>query len=97
VAALGGAAKVLQLPVTGDATAEKVDGEEKYTLKGTSGAVSDPEARLMYFAKEDGSLALTWRVETDVDSNWLLSYVDAQNNDLVHGVVDYVAHATFQV
>jgi extracellular elastinolytic metalloproteinase len=51
----------------------------------------------MYFAKEDGTLALVWRVETDVRDNWLLSYVDAQNNAEVHGVVDYVAHATYLV
>lgn len=71
---------------------------EKYTLKGTSGAVSEPEARLVYLRKKDGSLKLTWRVETDVMDNWLLSYVDATSTDVVHGVVDYVSDlATYQV
>lgn len=95
--ALTGAAEILQLPVQGDASAVSTDGVETYKLTGTSGAVSDPEARLVYFAKEDGTLALTWRVETDILDNWLLTYVDAETNKEVHGVVDYVAHATYQV
>ncbi len=81
----------------GTATAEATGGTETYTLKGIEGAVSDPEARLMYFAKPDGTLALTWRVETDVNDHWLLSYVDATTNNEVFGVVDYVAHAKYQV
>lgn len=95
--ALAGATKVLELPVTGEASAEAADGTEVYTLKGTSGAQKDPEARLVYFVKSDGSLALTWRVETDVLDNWLLSYVDANTNEEIHGVVDYVAEATYLV
>ncbi|KAL8372501.1 hypothetical protein RB595_002028 [Gaeumannomyces hyphopodioides] len=96
-AALDGAKNVLQLPITGSATAERKEGVETYTLKGTSGAVSDPVARLVYLAQEDGTLALTWRVETDVTSNWLLSYVDAADKNKVHNVVDYVADATYEV
>ncbi|KAL7941188.1 Fungalysin metallopeptidase domain-containing protein [Trichoderma barbatum] len=97
--ALKGAVDILGLPVQADgATAEAKEGTEKYTLKGTSGAVSDPEARLVYLAKDDGTLSLTWRVETDVVDNWLLTYVDAATNKEVHGVVDYVADfATFEV
>jgi extracellular elastinolytic metalloproteinase len=67
-------------------------------LKGTSGAVSDPEAKLVYLVKEDGTLVLTWRVETDIMDNWLLTYVDAATSQEVHAVVDYVADiATYQV
>jgi extracellular elastinolytic metalloproteinase len=67
-------------------------------LKQTSGAVSDPEARLVYFQKADGSLVLSWRVETDISENWLLTYVDANNGKDIHGVVDYVSEfATMQV
>ncbi|KAI1102688.1 elastinolytic metallo proteinase Mep [Jackrogersella minutella] len=95
--ALSGATKVLELPVTGEASAEAAEGTEIYTLKGTSGAMKDPEARLVYFVKPDGSLALTWRVETDILDNWLLTYVDANTNEEVHGVVDYVAEATYLV
>ncbi|KAL8286045.1 hypothetical protein RB597_002913 [Gaeumannomyces tritici] len=95
--ALDGAKTVLQLPIEGQAKAEAKEGVETYTLKGTSGAVSDPEARLVYLVQADGSLALTWRVETDVKTNWLLSYVDAADKTKVHNVVDYVADATYQV
>lgn len=67
---------------------------ETYTLTGTSGAVSDPEARLVYFVQADQTLTLTWRVETDVYDDWLLTYVDASadpESSLVHGVINYRA------
>lgn len=83
--------------MTGQASAEAAEGTETYTLKGTSGAQKDPEARLVYFVKPDGNLALTWRVETDILDNWLLSYVDANTNEEIHGVVDYVAEASYLV
>ncbi|WEW61511.1 Extracellular metalloproteinase 10 [Emydomyces testavorans] len=104
VQALNGARKVLQLPVkTENVKAEQVktqsDNEkETFVFKGTSGALSDPKAKLVYLVKEDGTLALTWRIETDIGDNWLLSYVDAKDSNKVHNVVDYVAEAaTYQV
>jgi len=87
----------LELPVTGKATSVPTKETETFTLKGTKGAQKDPEARLVYFVKADGSLALTWRVETDILDNWLLSYVDAKTNEEIHGVVDWVADATLKV
>lgn len=90
--ALDGASSILQLGVTSsDASVEATDRIETYTIKGTSGTVSDPEARLVYFVKDDGSLQLSWRVETDVDSDWVLSYVNAETSSEVYGVVNYVA------
>ena len=94
ISALNAANSILQLDVkTEGATAEAQDGVETYKITGTSGAQADPEARLLYFVKDDGTLALTWRVETDISSDWLLSYVDAEATDKVHGVVNYVARA----
>lgn len=88
----------LDLPVTGKAVPEPTKGKkETYRLKGTKGAQKDPVASLVYFVKADGSLALTWRIETDVLDNWLLSYVDANTNEQIHGVVDWVADATMKV
>ncbi|KAH7085763.1 extracellular metallo proteinase 1 [Paraphoma chrysanthemicola] len=98
VDALKTATSQLQLPVEADkASAEAAEGKETFTLKGTSGAVKDPQAKLVYLVKADGTLALTWRVETDILSNWLLTYVDAATNEDIHGVVDYSADATYQV
>ncbi|KAI2636683.1 extracellular elastinolytic metallo proteinase [Xylaria nigripes] len=88
---------MLQIPVAGTPTAEATAESNTFTLKGTSGAQKDPEARLMYFVKSTGDLALTWRVETDVLDNWLLSYVDAKTNAEIHGVVDWVQDATMEV
>jgi extracellular elastinolytic metalloproteinase len=95
--ALEKATSELLLPVTGKATAEPAKDAHTFTLKGTKGAEKDPEARLVYFVKSNGELALTWRVETDILDNWLLSYVDANTNEEIHGVVDWVQDATFKV
>lgn len=101
--ALKRAVNVLQLPIDSDqATSEPKAGKETFAIKNTSGAAKEPEARLVYLQKADGSLVLTWRVETDILDNWLLSYIDAKSADQVHGVVDYVAdadtkHATYEV
>lgn len=92
--ALGGASKTLVLGVSDASSAEPLEAPETYVLKGTTGAVKDPEAKLMYLVKPDGGLALTWRVETDLDDMWLLTYVDATSNEQVHGVVNYVSDAT---
>lgn len=97
VVALGGASKTLALGVSEASSAEPLEAPETYVLKGTSGAEKDPEAKLMYLVKADGDLALTWRVETDLMDNWLLTYVDAASNEQVHGVVDYVSEATYEV
>nr|AJD23139.1 extracellular elastinolytic metalloproteinase [Onygena corvina] len=97
VKALQGAVKTLKIPVKPEnAKATPVEGTESFKFTGTSGALSDPSAKLVYIQK-DGQLHLTWRVETDVGDNWLLSYVDAKNTDTVHNVVDYVASADYKV
>ncbi|KAK2867928.1 ammonium permease mep3 [Arthroderma sp. PD_2] len=94
VKALKGAVKTLNLPVKHDsAKAKAAEGKETFEFEGTSGALSAPKAKLVYLQKEDGSLSLTWRVETDVGDNWLLTYVDADDTEKVHNVVDYVASA----
>ncbi|KAF3896980.1 Extracellular metalloproteinase MEP [Trichophyton interdigitale] len=98
VKALKGAVKALNLPVKSDnAKAKTTAGKESFEFMGTTGALSAPKANLVYLQKEDGTLALTWRVETDVGDNWLLTYVDAHNSETVHNVVDYVASAEFKV
>ncbi|KAI1964686.1 hypothetical protein LOZ58_001373 [Ophidiomyces ophidiicola] len=98
VQALKEACKTLQIPVkTEKASAQAVKGSESVVFKGTSGALSEPKAKLVYLVKSDGNLALTWRVETDIGDNWLLSYVDAKDGKKVHNVVDYVSEATYSV
>ena len=96
--ALKSAVDVLQLPVSAEsATAVAKDEPETYAIKETSGTVSEPEARLVYVQDADGNLKLAWRIETDILSNWLLTYVDAQNGNQIHAVVDYSADASYQV
>lgn len=98
VAALKGASNVLGLEISADAaTAKAEEALEHYTIEGTTGAQQAPKARLVYFQKEDKSLSLSWRVETDLKDNWLLSYVDATGASEVYGVVNYVSDATYQV
>ncbi|KAF2218306.1 fungalysin metallopeptidase [Elsinoe ampelina] len=98
--ALKGVAAVLQVPISADAaTVEAKEGKEIYAIKGATGIDADAEARLVYFQQADGSIKLTWRVETDISevSNWLLTYIDAETKKEVLGVVDYSADATYQV
>ncbi|EZF72354.1 extracellular metalloproteinase 3 [Trichophyton soudanense CBS 452.61] len=98
VKALKGAVKALNLPVKSDnAKPKTIAGKESFEFMGTTGALSAPKANLVYLQKEDGTLALTWKVETDVGDNWLLTYVDAHNSETVHNVVDYVASAEYKV
>lgn len=98
VEALKAASNVLQLSVEADsASAEPTEGDEAYVIKGTSGAVRDPKAQLMYLQTPEGQLLLTWRIETDIASNWLLTYVDAKSDEDVHAVVDWSADASYSV
>ena len=99
VEALRGAVDVLQLPIRTDSvSAVAKEGIESYSLEGTSGAAKTPQAKLVYLVKGDGSLALSWRIETDVVDNWLLSYMDATASGEVHAVVDWVSDlATYKV
>jgi extracellular elastinolytic metalloproteinase len=98
VDALKTATNKLALPIDAEnASAETADGKETFTFKHTSGAVRDPKAKLVYLVKPDNKLVLTWRIETDMGRNWLLTYVDAATNEEIHGVVDYSADAVYQV
>jgi extracellular elastinolytic metalloproteinase len=78
------------------AKAEPKAEPETFAIKSTSGSLKEPEARLVYVQTE-GKLVLTWRVETDIASNWLLTYVDAEKGNKVHAVVDYSADESYQV
>lgn len=90
VDALNGVINTFGLSVdAANARVDKQDGE-KYTFTETKGTVSQPSAQLVYLSKGDGNVALTWKIETDVESNWLVSYVDAKDTSKVHNVVDYV-------
>ncbi|TVY53916.1 Extracellular metalloproteinase mep [Lachnellula cervina] len=99
IAALTGVSNVLALPITAsDATAKpEASAAEHYVIEGTTGAYQDPKARLVYFQNPDNTLSLTWRVETDLNDDWLLSYVDADSASKILGVVNYVADVSYRV
>jgi extracellular elastinolytic metalloproteinase len=96
VLALKGASETLQLAVEADGASATKDEDQKYTITGSKGTLSDPKANLVYFQKGN-ELVLSWRVETDIGENWLLSYVDATSPEKVLGVVDYVNEASYDV
>lgn len=97
VAALKAASSTLQLFVTADSAVAVPEVEtEHFTITGTTGALSDPEAHLVYVQTGD-SLSLSWRLETDLGDDWLLSYVDAKTPETVLSVVNYVADASYNV
>ncbi|KAI1809534.1 fungalysin metallopeptidase [Poronia punctata] len=95
--AIQGVMKSLGLPLSGQAIAEPLEDLEAYVLKGISGVVSEPTARLAYLIKPDGDLALSWKVETNMGRSWLHSYVDAITGKEVYGTVDWVSDATYKV
>lgn len=95
--ALRGAVKTLGLPVNADGATVEDKGNDTFTIQGTTGTVKAPEASLVYVQNAEGKMALSWRVETDILTNWLVSFVDAENPEKVHGVVDYSADATYEV
>lgn len=97
VQALQGVNNALDLSISTNQANAQSDGANTYTIQGTSGATQDPKAKLVYFQTSDNTLSLAWRVETDIYSNWLLSYGDAANTQNILGVVDYSADATYQV
>lgn len=67
-----------------------------FVITGADGVFADPLAKQVYFMTGDQELKLVWRVETDTTDNWLQSYVDTGSSD-VHGVVDWVSDATYEV
>ncbi|RYP01535.1 hypothetical protein DL763_000066 [Monosporascus cannonballus] len=87
----------LSLPISKVSGVEATQESETYKITGTSGAELDPEANMVYFVKQDGSLALTWKVETKLKDQWLASYVDAEAESDVLGVIDYISFATYEV
>lgn len=88
----------LEIPVKADqATSQPKEGKQIFSLKNTSGAAKEPEARLVYLVTPQGSLALTWRIELDIMSNWILAYIDAKTGEDIYGVVDYAADITYEV
>jgi extracellular elastinolytic metalloproteinase len=79
------------------AVAKPEESLEHYVIEGSTGALSAPKARLQYILTPENSLSLVWRVETDVGSDWLLTYVDASDSSKVLAAVNYVAEASYTV
>jgi extracellular elastinolytic metalloproteinase len=96
VMALKAVVNNLQLPLNVDKATAESNGDG-FAFKQTVGAVSEPKARLVYVQTANYNLALAWRVETDVDTNWLLTYIDATDGKTIHHVVDYAADVTYEV
>jgi extracellular elastinolytic metalloproteinase len=100
VEALKGASSALALPIVANSATsepEVQEAAETYVIKGASGTLKEPKAKLVYLQNSDGTLSLVWRLETDISDNWLLSYVDAASPKKVVGVVDYVTDASYTV
>ncbi|KAF4826624.1 Extracellular metalloproteinase NpI [Colletotrichum tropicale] len=91
------AVQLLDLPITGvaESTAESIDDDGIYVIKGVEGAVTNPLVKLVY-VQDNGSVALAWRVETDIGTNWLHTYIDATTGKDISGVVDFTNTATYE-
>ncbi|PYH44577.1 extracellular metalloproteinase [Aspergillus saccharolyticus JOP 1030-1] len=87
--------ETLHLPIAVDPLSTR-PVNNTYVLSGT-GAVSDPTVRLVYLITSANKLILTWRIELDIYEHWLISYVDAASSNTIHGIIDYVYEASYQV
>ncbi|CDO72836.1 hypothetical protein BN946_scf185002.g21 [Trametes cinnabarina] len=76
---------------------DAVAAAEKH-LKGTFESEEFPEPTIEYFAKDDGSAALTYvvQVRNDTAGTWYEAFVDAHSGDLV-SVTDFVSKASYLV
>ncbi|KAF6816061.1 elastinolytic metalloproteinase mep [Colletotrichum sojae] len=97
LAAFQRAVELLDLPIEGTATAsaDPTDGEI-YAIKGVKGTVAEPLAKLAY-VQVDGFVTLAWRIETETETNWLHTYIDAATGQEVTGVIDFTNTATYEV
>lgn len=92
------AVELLNLPITNasSATAEPTDEAGLFVIRGTKGSSSDPKAQLAYVRHEE-TVLLVWRLETNIDDNQLLVYVDAKTGKTISGVYDSVKTASYEV
>lgn len=51
---------------------------------------------MAYFATDDG-VKLVWKLDTDLDENYMVTYVNALEKNDVVGAVDWVADADYTV
>ncbi|EEY17878.1 extracellular elastinolytic metalloproteinase [Verticillium alfalfae VaMs.102] len=92
------AVELLNLPISdaSSATAEPTDEAGLFVIRGTKGSSLDPKAKLAYVRHEE-TVLLVWRLETNIDDNQLLVYVDADTGTSVSGVYDSVKTASYEV
>ncbi|CAI6334791.1 unnamed protein product [Periconia digitata] len=95
--ALKGAVNTLGLPISAESATATPTGENVFKIEQTTGTVSEPEAELVYIVTSEGNLALSWKVVTDIDTDYLTTYVDATNSDQVHHVLNFVNEASYEV
>lgn len=62
----------------------------------TRSDMQEPRADLAYYQTPEG-IKLIWRLETDLDENWLITYANAQEKGSIIAVADYVADASYNV
>lgn len=82
---------VLGLPIDAAEAQIVEESEQSFTVQGLSNVESPPDGQLVYYRTADGTLVSAWRIETDLGDNWLTTYLDAENDNNVLAVTDYVA------
>ncbi|PVI02155.1 extracellular elastinolytic metallo proteinase precursor [Periconia macrospinosa] len=95
--ALKSAVNTLNLPISAESATAKPSGDNSFKIEQTTGTVSEPEAHLVYVVTAEGKLALSWKVMTDIDTDYLSTYIDAADSKVVHHVVNYANDATYEV
>ncbi|KAF2676204.1 extracellular elastinolytic metallo proteinase [Lentithecium fluviatile CBS 122367] len=92
------AVNILDLPIHDVSSGARVvatGDDEIHVIEGIVGCNTSPTVKRAYFST-NRDLFLTWRIELDMEENWLLAFVDATTGE-VAGVVDYTNGASYEV
>lgn len=58
--------------------------------------LQEPRADLVYYATGTG-VKIAWRLETDLDESYMITYINAKDAADVVGAIDYVSDAQYNV
>lgn len=67
-----------------------LDGQQEFTITDVEGVVGQPKAKLNYYVK-DGEVKLTWKLDTDLDEAYMVTFVDAITGE-VADAIDWVCY-----
>ncbi|CCX32654.1 Similar to Extracellular metalloproteinase mep; acc. no. P46075 [Pyronema omphalodes CBS 100304] len=81
----------------GFSTMRTAGGAKNYRIEGAKGAVEDPKAELVYYQTATGEVKLAWKLTTDLDESYMLTYANANVAGDILGAANLVSEAQYNV